>query len=327
MCFYVRRKGKPKIRIRGTFGTEEFILAYHKALSETADTEPRNKIGIVQEGSFRSVCVAYYASPAFKNLDDSTKKWQRSHLDAISREHGNKPIDQMAPKHVQKLVLEKADKPGAANTRLKSLKALFRWAVKAGLASKNPTASVEKLAYPTKGHPAWSMEDVAAYRVKHPVGTQARLAMELTLHTAGRREDAVRLGPQHMKNGRFRFTQAKNEVRNPNVVDIPLDQELTRVIAATITGPFTLLITKYGRPFTAAGFGNRFKEWCREAGLSHLSAHGLRKARAVQLAEHRCTPHEIMAITGHRSLSEVQRYTQAVQRRRLADDALVKVRS
>ena len=33
-------------------------------------------------------------------------------------------------------------------------------------------------------------------------------------------------------------------------------------------------------------FGNKFREWCDEAGLRHCSAHGLRKAAATRLAEH-----------------------------------------
>jgi integrase len=44
------------------------------------------------------------------------------------------------------------------------------------------------------------------------------------------------------------------------------------------------------------------------------------------LAEHGCTSHEIAAITGHATLKEVERYTQAVNRRRLAQAAMQKVR-
>ncbi len=42
------------------------------------------------------------------------------------------------------------------------------------------------------------------------------------------------------------------------------------------------------------------------------------------LAEKGCTDHEIMAITGHRSLSEVQRYTRKARRSVLADSAMAK---
>jgi len=56
------------------------------------------------------------------------------------------------------------------------------------------------------------------------------------------------------------------------------------------------LVNDFGRPFTAAGFGNRFRQWCNEAGVKRCSAHGLRKAAAARLAELGATEHEIMAV-------------------------------
>ena len=35
----------------------------------------------------------------------------------------------------------------------------------------------------------------------------------------------------------------------------------------------------------ANGFGNKFKDWCRQADLPHCSAHGIRKATATALAD------------------------------------------
>ena len=37
--------------------------------------------------------------------------------------------------------------------------------------------------------------------------------------------------------------------------------------------------------------------------------HGLRKAAGRRLAEAGCTPHEIMAVLGHKTLAEAERYT------------------
>ena len=125
---------------------------------------------------------------------------------------------------------------------------------------------------------------------------------------------------------RIRFRQAENEHRNPIAVDIPLHPDLTASIAAADSRNLTFLITKYGKPFTANGFGNKFKDWCRQAGLPHCSAHGLRKATAAALAEAGATPHEIMAITGHQTLDEVERYTKAARRTKLADEAMAKLR-
>ncbi|MFT8354679.1 MAG: tyrosine-type recombinase/integrase [Gluconobacter japonicus] len=53
-----------------------------------------------------------------------------------------------------------------------------------------------------------------------------------------------------------------------------------------------------------------------------LSPHGLRKAAARRLAEAGCTPHQIAAITGHATLSEVERYTRAADQEKLAREAM-----
>ena len=86
---------------------------------------------------------------------------------------------------------------------------------------------------------------------------------------------------------------------------------LARDHCATPNEHLTFLTTAFGKPFTAAGFGNWFREQCDDAGLANCSAHGLRKAAARRLAEAGCSAHEIGAITGHASLREIVRYTKA----------------
>ena len=53
--------------------------------------------------------------------------------------------------------------------------------------------------------------------------------------------------------------------------------------------------------------------------------HGLRKAALTRLAAAGCTVHEIAAISGHKTLSEVQRYTDAADQARLAQAAMGRI--
>lgn len=55
------------------------------------------------------------------------------------------------------------------------------------------------------------------------------------------------------------------------------------------------------------------------------SSHGLRKAAAIALAEAGCRAREIMSITGHKSLSEAERYTRDVDQSCLAESAIAKL--
>jgi integrase len=140
-----------------------------------------------------------------------------------------------------------------------------------------------------------------------------------------RRGDVIRLGRQHVQHGVLSLRQQKTGAQ----VDIPVLPELEAAIEAMPKAEhLAFLVTEFGKPFTAEGFGNWFRLQCKTVGLpADLSAHGLRKAGATRLAEHGCSDHEIMAWGGWTSLKEVQRYTIAANRKRLAQDAAKKLRT
>jgi integrase/recombinase XerD len=323
---YVRMPGKPKMRLRKLPGTPEFMEEYQAAISATT-LDTARQAHEAKKGSFRYLCVRYYASASYKALDGSTRNWQRRALDEIAREHAAKPVMMMQARHVRRMRDAKSTTPAAANQLVKALRALFSWANEAEETTVNPTIGVKKLRYRSDGHHTWTEGEIDQYYERHPLGSQARLALDLLRYTTGRREDAPRLGRQHVRDDRIRFRQAKNEHRNPIDIDIPLHPELaTSIAAAKVSNNMTFLLTQFGKPFTANGFGNKFKDWCRQADLPHCSAHGVRKATSTALAESGATPHEIMSITGHQTLEEVERYTKAVSRRKTADAAMAKLK-
>ncbi|WP_425907742.1 tyrosine-type recombinase/integrase [Nitrobacter sp. TKz-YC02] len=299
---------------------------YQAAIATSADA-PLRQANESKKGSFRYLCIRYYASTPYKALDIKTRSWQRRALDEVAGEHGAKPVAMMQARHVRRLRDAKEATPAAANQLMKALRSLFSWANEAEETTVNPMIGVKKLKYRSDGHHTWTDDEIQQYYKRHQIGTKARLALDLLRYTTGRREDAPRLGRQHVRAGRVRFRQAKNEHRNPIDIDIPLHPALADSIAAAqVSKNMTFLLTEFGKPFTANGFGNKFKDWCRQADLPHCSAHGVRKATSAALAEAGATPHEIMAVTGHQSIKEVDRYTKAANRGKSADAAMRKLK-
>ena len=90
-------------------------------------------------------------------------------------------------------------------------------------------------------------------------------------------------------------------------------------------GDLTFLVTSFGKPFTAAGLGNWFREQCNAAGLPHCSAHGLRKAGASIAATNGATVNELMAIFDWENPAQAKVYTDAADRVRLAARAMAKI--
>lgn len=321
---YVRIPGRRKVRIRGLPWSDEFMAQYQEAIA--GQSEVPRQARAAQRGSFRWLCQRYYASGTFKGLDGSTQAWRRRALDKICETHADKPVALMQPRHVRKLRDELRDKPAAANMRLKALKALFAWAMEEDEAQHDPTMGVKKIKYVVNEHHSLTQAEIEKYKERHPLGTKPRLAFDLLRFTTGRREDAPRLGPRHIQDDRIRFIQAKNEHRKPVEIDIPLHPDLKASIKTTRIGSTTFLVTEWGKPYTPAGFGNAMRDWFDQANLHHCSAHGLRKATPTQMAESGATPHELMAVTGHQSLEEVERYTRAAERKKLADRAMAKLK-
>ena len=218
---------------------------------------------------------------------------------------------------------QRAGKPNAANKLLKVLRALMSHAVDNGFRKDDPTRDVKPIKTKTTGFHSWTEAEIEQFESRHPISSKARLALALLLYTGQRRSDVIAMGRQHIRNGRIHVCQRKTGVE----LDIPLTAELQAILKDAPLDNMTFLVTEYGKPFTSAGFGNWWRDRCNEAGLSHCSAHGLRKAAARRLAEAGCTPHEIAAITGHRSLREVERYARGADQRRLAAMAIAKVKT
>ncbi len=194
--WYVRPPGRPKVRLHEEYGTPAFWDAYQDALSGKTAAAPKKMVAGIVPGSFRALCVKYYASPEFRGLDWSTKSWRRRALELICQTKAALPVDQMESRHVRRLRDELSEKVGAANQRLKALKALFSWATEAEEAKFNPARDVKLIKYKTKGHHSWTIEEVEKFERHFPLGTKPRLAMALMLYTAGRREHAVRTRPE-----------------------------------------------------------------------------------------------------------------------------------
>jgi integrase len=243
-------------------------------------------------------------------------------LNKVAEKAGHLPFARLEAKNIRKWRDARADTPEAANGLVKALRQVFGWAVEAEEADRNPARDVAYLKSGSQGHHSWTLEEVEQYEAAHPIGTSARLALALPLYTGQRRSDIVLFGKAHLKNGWLKFTQQKNKGRKPVTLEIPVVPELRQILDASPLGDKAFLVTEFGKPFTSNGFGNRMRKWCDEAGLPHCSAHGLRKAAAARLAERGCSTREIMAVTGHTTSKEVDRYTRGAEQKRLAARAL-----
>jgi integrase len=335
---YVRRNGK-YARLKERPGSPEFFAAYHAAcarLGVGADKPERSGRQPFPRGTLGWLGVQYFKSEEFKALDPKSQKnrrgvleecFRKPHKDDDPEPMGFCPLTSLAARHIQRLrdIKVAAGLKGAANNRRKYLSAMCAWAVdgaKPPLLRSNPCRDVKRVKHVTEGFHTWSLEEIAKFEARWPVGTKPRLALALLLFTGARREDMVTLGRQHVSGGWLRYSPKKMLYRRARQSEKPWLPCLAAIVEQSPCGDLTFLITEYGKPFSEAGFGNWFREQCNAAGLPQCTAHGLRKAGATLLADEGATVHQLMAIYDWDSLSVAEKYTRAANRKRLAGEAL-----
>jgi integrase len=321
--FYLRRSGFKRIALPGLPWSPEFMAAYELALG--GELAPRVEIGAsrTNPGTINALVVVYYKSDEWNRLTPETQKTRRRIIERFRTQHGDKRVALLQEEHIAKMLLA-ITKLNAKRHWLKAIRGLLRCAIPS-MRKDDPTAGIASIRLPpSKGHHTWTDDEIEQYRAYWPVGTQQRLVMEFALETASRRGEVVRLGPQHVKNGRIRIERTHGS----KDVEIPISPELQAACDAMPKGHLTYIVTAYGRPRSKYGLGNDFAKWATQARLpARCRLHGLKKGGMRRLAEAGNTTHELMAISGHKTLTEVQRYTDDADRKRLAESGMAKRRN
>ena len=269
-------------------------------------------------GSVNALIVSYYRSPEFRGLKASTAAVRRNIIEAFRREHGGKPLARLERNHVKNIIGAKADTPEAANNLLKTLRLLLNYAVDIGMLASNPAIGVKRYKRRGEGFHPWSEAEVAQFEAAYPIGTQERLALALLLHTAQRVADVSRMGWQHIKG---EWIAVRQEKTNTPLM-LKMHPELVHILAAVPRSNLTFLVTARGAAFSAAGLSNWFGKACHAAGLSHCTAHGLRKLALTRRANAGASTEMLKAHGGHKSSKEVEHYVRAADQARLDEQGL-----
>lgn len=195
----------------------------------------------------------------------------------------------------------------------KALKPVFEHLRRLGFIRKNPLVGIELDKPKIEGYPVADAEDIAAFQVRWPIGTRECLIFDLGLYTGAARTDLAKLGRKNIKGDLLVYERQKSGIK----AQVPLTAELRAVIDRTPDIAPAFILTEAGKPFKAASLGNEFRDAALAAGVG-FRIHGLRKAFCTYWAEQpNITTHQIAAMAGHMSLSEVERYTRAADRERM----------
>jgi integrase len=281
---YVRRPGSRRVALPGLPGSSEFMQAYQDAISGPV-VRPRAP----KAGTLAALAAEFFNSTEFANLKPSSQATYRLTLGPILERDGHRLVRDLPADKARKIIQEiGATRPAMANLTRAVLRRMFSFAVAIGQRRDNPFNAV-------------------------------RLAFDVLLYSAQRVGDVVRMQRSDIRNGVITVVQQKTDAE----VFVPLHPALARSIKAGPSKGIYLIGNKNGPPITRRTLSVLISGAAKAAGLpAECVAHGLRKAALRRLAEHGATSKEMQAISGHKTLAEIERYTQQADQRRLARAAI-----
>jgi integrase len=283
--YYFNKIGRPRVALPGLPGSAEFMAMYQDSVDALPSVTPKPKTRATK-GSISDLVSRYYSSSAFKNLGGLTQSSYRNEIKKIDEAYGKALVSELSRQQVKRIIALKAEKPGAANKLLRTLRMLMKFAVDEEMRKDDPTAGIKPLRVSGDGFVAWTEGDIEKFENHFPIGSMPRLAFALALYTAQRRSDVVRMGSQHVRDGKISVRRQKTGA----YLDIPIHPDLALVLAAIPNQPtkrgtneMTFVLSETGRPYAPASFGNWFGDRCREAGLpkGHNAMVSARRERGV----------------------------------------------
>jgi len=364
--YYVQlRNGLPKIRIRAEFGTKGFdgecdaaiasqIALYGDATDHINAQKQRNEArGELPAEPPKPHTLRWYwtlykqsdhwlgdLSVGHEGLSDSTRLQRTGLVESLVPENGEKPFAVLKRKVIKEEM--KARTPSQAGNLLSALRGMIRWMIDEGhlVEDDDPTIGLKsgkaKASRETGGFLPWTEEDMALYRAKWPLGTEARLMFDVLHYTFLRLGDAHRFGPPHLRQivRKMSVQIATEKSRGNTTVTVPVHPEFAESLraarAAGIIGA-EVFIGKMvkGRvlPMNKKAWAAKFKKYAVLAGVNapKKSCHGVRKARAEVAAYADCTESQMMAMFGWTDPKMPAHYIAQANREKLGMSGMDKI--
>src|SRR5581483_8877359 len=364
--YYVQLRNKlPKIRIKAEFGTADFdtevdaaIAAqitlygnegdYINAQKQRSEERPALTITPAQPGSLRWYWNGYKHSDHWLGdlsvgqggLADTTRLQRTGLIESLLPENGEKPFGVLTRKVVKAEM--KARTPSQAGNLLSALRGMIRWMIDEGHLNEDddPTIGVRsgkaKASRESGGFVPWTEEDMAMYRAKWPLGTEARLMFDILHYTFLRLGDAHRFGPPHLRQivRKMAVQITTEKSRGNTTVTVPVHPEFAESLRAARTAGIIGAEVFTGKklrgrvlPMNKKAWAMKFKKYAVLAGVNEpkKSCHGVRKARAEVAAYADCTESQMMAMFGWTDPKMPAHYIAQANREKLGISGMEKI--
>jgi hypothetical protein len=123
--YYFRRPGYKQTPLPGMPWSPEFMAAYEAAMK--GEAAPRIEVGAdrIKPGTVAALVVAYFNSPQFRSLSQSTQATYRGIIERFRADHGHRRVAHLQRDKLGEMLGNRANTPSAANNWLRMVRMLM----------------------------------------------------------------------------------------------------------------------------------------------------------------------------------------------------------
>lgn len=264
----------------------------------------------------------YISTPRWLNLAPSSKRLYMNAFKSMV-EFMDRDIKTITRGELLDYLNTFGTRSGMARHAMNVLRNLYKIACDRGIIQHNLTHNIDMFGE-YREIERWEDDEVDLFLSQ--AKPHLRSAMLLALYTGQRNSDLVRMQWSDYDGNYIKVTQKKTGTRlvipvHPKLrADLELRREMPQPKRRRYRTPY-LISNYYGYAWSPGALRKAIVDEARRLGIKKMF-HGIRKTTASILAESGCSANQIMAITGHKTLSEVQRYTLRANQKKMADEAM-----
>ena len=259
----------------------------------------------------------YARSPHFNKLSEGSQRIYRIYLKQFREMLPTAPAGLLERKDIALLIDKRADKPGAANSLLRTVNALYKWARQRGHVANDPGKDVGEL--DMGEHDPWPKHVLDAGLIHE--NERIRLVTHLLYYTSLRIGDVLALRWSDVRGGVI-FVTPKKTKRTRGEMMIPVHRDLAAELGRHKPRGLTIVAGADGKPLHQHTIREELKHFAASLGVK-IVPHGLRKNAVNALLEAGCSVAETAAISGQ-SLGMVEHYAKQRAQGELASAAILR---